>query len=95
MTDRALLMAKARAIADSIDKLGEAQQAAYPTCDFGADYNRMLDLIKKEHPLLEPFLPPPVYVELEDRITYASFAQIATYCEQVYQLLSTDSGEGL
>ena len=86
-----LLMAKARAIADSIDTLGEKQRLLHPKGSFGEDYNRLHSAIEESRPDLKPLLPPKVRVEQSQYggTTYDPFSEIRVYCEQMYQLLAS------
>lgn len=92
--DKELLKAKARGITISIEKMNEKQRLSVPSGQFGEDYNRLLTLVTQACPTLVPLLPPPVdfYEGGSGRMyTNQSFGEIDNYCEQLFQLLSTNS----
>jgi hypothetical protein len=87
------LKAKARGFTISIEKMDEKQRDSTPSGEFGEDYNRLRVLVLQSLPNFAPILPPPVafYQGGGGRLfTYQSFGEINTYCEQIFQMLSTD-----
>ena len=91
--DKELLKAKARGITISIGKMDEKQRASTPSAEFGEDYNRLRTLVLQLRPDLAPLLPPPAAFYSGGSglaFTHQSFGEIDAYCEQLFQLLSTD-----
>lgn len=88
-----ILKAKARGITISIEKMNENQRTATPSGDFGEDYNRLRELVLQSRPDLGPVLPPAVRFYRSQggsNFTQQSFGEIDAYCEQIFQILSTD-----
>ncbi len=89
------LMAKAKGFTISIEKMDEKQRANTPSAEFAEDYNRLLTLTSTLHPNLNDLLPHRVGTHLgasgNRKYSDQSFAEINTYCEQIYQLLSEQS----
>jgi hypothetical protein len=74
--------------------MDEKQRASTPSGEFGEDYNRLRSLVLQLRPDLAPVLPPPVAFysggSSGRAFTHQSFGEIDAYCEQLFQLLSTD-----
>jgi hypothetical protein len=90
-----VLKAKARGFTISIGKMDEKQRAATPSVGFGEDYNRLRSLVLQVRPDLNSLLPPPVTFYgggSGQDFTHERFGEIDTYCEQIFQILSTDDG---
>ena len=90
------LMAKARAITISIQKMTKDERRGSPAGNYGEDYNRLRTAALKAYPDLEPLMPPAVVIESSASyghpFTRQSFAEIDTFCEQIYQLLNEQPG---
>jgi len=89
---RERLKAKAQGFIISIGKMDEKQRAQSPSQEYGRDYNNLLGLVLQAHSDLTNLLPPPVTF-FEGNISWftkQSYEEISTFCEQIYQLLSTD-----
>ena len=84
------LMAKARGFTLSIGKMRDNQRDRTPSGDYGDDYNKLRNLTAQLHNDLADILPPLVatYEDGGERYTEQSYAEIDTYCEQIFQLLS-------
>ncbi len=86
------LMAKARGFTLSIEKMDEKQRANTPSGKFADDYNKLLNLTSELYPALNPLLPPPVKTRQSSTSSTVwseqTFAEINTFCEQIFQLLS-------
>lgn len=88
-----VLKAKARGFTISIQKMDEKQRMSTPSGEFGEDYNRLRSLVLELRPDLRPVLPPAVafYSGGSGRnFTHQSFGEIDAYCEQLFQILSSD-----
>ena len=84
-------MAKARGFTTSIEKMNDQQRQAAPSGDYGDDYNQLLRLTEQLYPDLSELLPPRVQIYRGDEthsFSEQSYAEIHTYCEQIFQLLS-------
>jgi hypothetical protein len=86
-----VLKAKARGFTISIEKMNEKQRTSSPTGNFGEDYNRLRSLVLELRPDLQAALPPAVTINRGDFGTYTreSYGEIDTYCEQIFQILSS------
>jgi len=88
-----VLKAKARGFTIAIEKMNEKQRMSTPTGDFGEDYNRLRALVLELRPDLKPALPPGVTsfrAQSGETYTRQSFGEIDTYCEQIFQILSSE-----
>jgi hypothetical protein len=86
-------MAKARGFTNSIQKMEEKQKGSTPSGEYGADYNKLRNLVAQRYPGLIQLLPPQVtfYGGGERQFTHQRFAEIDTFCEQITQLLSSQN----
>ena len=84
------LMAKARGFTISIEKIADNQRDCSPSGNYGDDYNKLRNLTAHLLNDLADILPPLVetYEDGGVRFTQQSYAEIDTYCEQIFQLLS-------
>lgn len=91
------LMAKARAVTTSISKMGKDEKGMAPSGAFGEDYNRLRAAAAELYPALKALLPPEVEVERGEAygrpFTRERYAEIDTFCEQIYQLLNEQRDE--
>ncbi len=86
------LMAKARGFTTSISKLSKDERLSSPSGSYGEDYNRLRAAVVKLYAYLGDILPPNVDIERSamtgGSFTYQSYAEINTYCEQIYEILN-------
>jgi hypothetical protein len=90
---RELVKAKAQGFIQSIRQLGEKERRSIPHGEFGRDYNILREAAAQLLGGDSDLLPPNVKVEQSltpgHEYTVQSYAEILTYCEQIFQLLST------
>ena len=91
MTSRiSLIIAKATAITDSIDRMGDANKGKQATGSVGKDYNTLRQQALIEKVELDNLLPPAVSVKAYRDFTEKtdeSYAEIHNYCNQIIYLL--------
>lgn len=86
-----LLRAKAKGYTESINRMLESERRESPSEAFGDDYNAFRLLVVDARPDLRPLVPPEVayYNAMGGAVLcHQTFAEIATFCEVIYQLLS-------
>lgn len=85
-----LLKKKAFGISEAIEKMTSKERGELPSPEFGEDYNRLRNMVLENNKELEEYLPPQVKIEeymYGERKTSQTFAEINSYCSQIYQLL--------
>ena len=85
-----LLKSKALAFNVSIRAMRDGEKGAQPTATFGDDYNNLRGMVAKEFPHLVRFLPPTVITDHQYNQCYQRYSELDAFCEQIFQLLSTD-----
>ena len=87
------LIAKARGFTISIQKMDEKQRGRTPSAEYGEDYNNLRNLVAKLYPRLIDLLPPEVqfFEGGTSNFTRQGYSEIDTFCEQIVQLLSSQS----
>jgi hypothetical protein len=86
-----LLSKKALGILQSIEKMSVAERKQNPTAAFGEDYNKLHDLVSSNKPDLLPLMPPKAEIcetMYSDFFSKQNYAEIHSFCSQIYQLLS-------
>ncbi len=94
--EQAVLIAKARGITNSIEKMVETQRKAIPTGMYGENYNRLRENVASflRHNYQgqgENLLPPNVdfFSNSSNRqFCHQSYGEIHTFCEEIAQILS-------
>jgi len=81
-------MGKAKAITIAIDAMDDGQRNITPSLNFGSDFNTLRDAVENEFPEIGSLMPPRIssvmdYPDLSD----ATFGEIRTYAEQIFQML--------
>ena len=88
--DKKELLAKARGLTLSIDKMDAKQRMEKPNVNYGNDYNNLRTITARLYPDLAKLFPPAVSIyrgsEFGDYVE-ESYGEMNTYCEQIYQLL--------
>jgi len=87
------LMAKARGFTIAIDKMTDKQHEQEPNGNFADDYNKLRNLTEQHFSQIRNLLPPIVATFESDygqggSYAVSCYAEISTYCEQLFQLLS-------
>lgn len=82
-----LLIGKASGITKAIDAMDGAQRQRLPSVAFGEDYNRLRTTVGESFPQLKALLPPTVGRSDTFDGSDATYAEIRTYAEQIYQML--------
>lgn len=85
------LKAKAQGFTISIGKMDDKQRSQSPSEEYGKDYNNLRALVLDAHSDLGNILPPAVtfFQGNSSRFARQSYGEISTFCEQIYQILST------
>lgn len=88
---REALKAKAQGFTISIRTMDDKQRTQTPSEAYGKDYNNLRGLVLQVHSDLADILPPPVtfFQGNSSLFTRQSYGEISTFCEQIYQILST------
>ena len=84
-------MAKASGFTITVGKMDSKQKALTPKGEFGRDYNNLRQSVIDLYPDLSNIMPPEVKIyEAGSGLYYSetSYGELATYCEQIYQMLS-------
>lgn len=83
------LMAKARGFTTSISKLSREERSSSPSASYGEDYNRLHAGVLGLYSHLADILPPTVDITRGAMpYTMQSYAEINTFCEQIYEILN-------
>lgn len=85
-----LLKKKVFGITQAIEKMSAKERETQPSPEFGEDYNKLRKMVLENNKELEEYLPPEVKIEEYSfgiMKTSQSFAEINSYCSQIYQLL--------
>ena len=87
------MMAKALGFTNSITKLSREERIQNPSISYGRDYNSLRDSVDRTFPELKEFLPPKAELFQHDGFegTTQLYGEILSWCEQIYQLLSSIS----
>lgn len=86
-----ILKKKTMGFIQSIEKMGANERKEKPSGSYGDDYNRLWQLVVEANTELREVMPPKV--ETYDnsyfgKLTNQSYAEIYTFCSQIYQLIS-------
>jgi uncharacterized membrane protein YagU involved in acid resistance len=87
-----LIRKKAFGIMQSIEIMNEKERLALPSRSYADNYDGMRDLCLDENPLLERLMPPKVKIKTfgwsnHDYNSIHTFAEIHTFCSEIYHLL--------
>lgn len=89
INEKELFRAKALAFNNSIRAMDGSEKNHFPTAIYGDDYNGLRQNVLRAYPELVSFMPPAAQTEYEFNQTSQRYSEIDTFCEQIYQLLST------
>jgi len=84
---------KAFGIMKSIETMNTKERQEHPSESFGKNYNSLRSLCVQNNPELDDLIPPEVKFEnygfenYIDMKTEHSYAEIHTYCSEIYHLL--------
>lgn len=95
IASKQLLMAKAQGFIKSIESMDSKDKSRVPNREYGEDYNNFRNHVVNAFPKIENLMPPSIRIRLETESgwTESHYNEIATYCEQIYQMLAVQEIE--